>query len=204
MAAEGARRPRVLLRVAAAAAVLLGLSTLSARDTSASRPPQPVAIQGERVPVSSTQLAGLQVPVRGAAQHGSILNIREPMHYGQFVWNDAGVPQGPVSVRVDLARQTISVFRAGHEIGTAIILYGTDGKPTPTGTFPILARLKDHKSSIYDAAMPYTLRLTGDGIAIHGSNVTKGLATHGCVGIPKDFAALLFDQVQRGDPVVIV
>jgi hypothetical protein len=204
MAAEGPRRPLILIRVAAAAAVLLGLSALNARDTSASRPPEPVAVHGDRVPVSSAQLAGLQVPLPKAVERGSILNIRETMHYGQFVWNDEGVPQGPVSVRVDLARQTISVFRAGHEIGTAVILYGTDGKPTPTGTFPILARLKDHRSSIYDAAMPYTLRLTGDGIAIHGSNVTKGLATHGCVGIPRDFAALLFDQVERGDPVIIV
>jgi lipoprotein-anchoring transpeptidase ErfK/SrfK len=127
------------------------------------------------------------------------------MHYGDFVWNDKGVPDGPTWIRVDLASQLISVFRSGHEIGTAVILYGTDGYPTPTGKFPILAKLKDHKSSTYDdAPMPYTLRLTGDGVSIHGSNVRWGLASHGCVGVPKDFAAKLFDVVNKGDEVLIV
>lgn len=134
----------------------------------------------------------------------SILNVRGKMSYGDYRWNDAGVPAGPTWVRVDLDKQLISVFRAGHEIGTAVILYGADGVPTPTGHFPILAKMKDHRSSTYDAPMPYTLRLTGDGVSIHGSNVRWGFATHGCVGVPTAFAAKLFDAVKKGDEVVIV
>ena len=134
----------------------------------------------------------------------SILNVRGKMSYGDYRWNDAGVPAGPAWVRVDLDTQLISVFRAGHEIGTAVILYGADGVPTPTGHFPILAKMKDHRSSTYDAPMPYTLRLTGDGVSIHGSNVRWGFATHGCVGVPTAFAAKLFDSVEKGDEVVIV
>jgi lipoprotein-anchoring transpeptidase ErfK/SrfK len=137
-------------------------------------------------------------------QHGSVLNIDAPMRYGQYVWDDEGVPDGPISVRVDLGAQTISVFRSGHEIGTAVILYGAEEKPTPTGGFNIMQKLKDHRSSLYDADMPYTLRLTGDGISIHGSNVRKGRATHGCVGVPTAFAALLFDEVKTGDKVIVV
>ena len=102
-------------------------------------------------------------------------------------------------------RNLMSVFRSGHEIGTAVILYGADGLPTPTGKFPILAKLKDHRSITYDnAPMPYTLRLTPDGVSIHGSNVRWGFATHGCVGVPKEFAAKLFDVVKKGDEVLIV
>src|SRR5438067_537122 len=135
----------------------------------------------------------------------SILDVRSPMTYGQFVWNDAGVPAGPTWIRVDLHAQLMSVFRAGHEIGTAVILYGADGLPTPTGKFPILAKLKDHRSITYDnAPMPYTLRLTRDGVSIHGSNVRWGFATHGCIGIPKAFAAKLFEVVKTGDEVLIV
>jgi lipoprotein-anchoring transpeptidase ErfK/SrfK len=135
----------------------------------------------------------------------SILDIREPMEYGEFRWNDRGVPAGPVWIRIDLKAQLLSVFRAGHEIGSAVILYGTDGLPTPTGKFPILAKWKDHKSATYDnAPMPYTLRLTKDGVAIHGSNVRWGFATHGCIGIPTDFAAKLFGVVHVGDQVLIV
>jgi L,D-transpeptidase catalytic domain len=135
----------------------------------------------------------------------SILDVRSPMAYGDFRWDDAGVPAGRTWVRVDLHSQLISVFRSGHEIGTAVILYGADGVPTPTGKFPILAKLKDHRSATYDGApMPYTLRLTGDGVSIHGSNVRWGFATHGCVGVPTAFAAKLFDAVKRGDEVLIV
>lgn len=134
----------------------------------------------------------------------SLLNLRNKMKFGDFVWNDDGVAAGPVWVRIDLMRQTISVFRSDQEIGSAVILYGTDGKPTPTGVFPILAKAEQHSSNLYDAEMPYMLRLTNDGVAIHASNVRFGSATHGCIGVPIEFARLLFGQVKRGDLVAIV
>ena len=134
----------------------------------------------------------------------TILNVPGRMNYGDFRWDEQGVPAGPTFIRVDLKSQILSVFRAGHEIGTAVVLYGADGVPTPTGKFPILAKLKDHRSATYDAAMPYTLRLTADGVSIHGSNVRWGYATHGCVGVPAEFAAKLFGAVSKGDEVLIV
>lgn len=134
----------------------------------------------------------------------SLLNVRRPLRYGEWRWDEGGVPAGPSWVRVDLARQTLSVFRAGHEIGSAVILYGTDGAPTPLGVFPVLEKDRDHRSSLYEAAMPYMLRLTGDGVAIHASDVRYGRATHGCIGVPPDFARRLFEQVRRGEPVAIV
>ena len=135
----------------------------------------------------------------------TLLAVPSRMSYGDFRWDEKGVPAGPAWIRVDLKSQLISVFRSGHEIGTAVILYGTDGLPTPTGKFPILAKLKNHRSATYDnAPMPYTLRLTGDGVSIHGSNVRWGFATHGCVGVPTAFAAKMFDAVKKGDEVLIV
>lgn len=157
-----------------------------------------VALSDEQV--SEAEAAGLiDKPVK------SLLKVSSQMTYGDYLWNDTGVPAGPAWIRVDLKSQIMSVFRSGHEIGTAVILYGADGLPTPTGKFPILAKMKDHKSATYgDAPMPYTLRLTNDGVSIHGSNVRWGFATHGCVGVPKDFAAKLFDEVRTGDEVLIV
>lgn len=135
----------------------------------------------------------------------SLLNIRSPLTYGEFVWNDRGVQAGKVWMRIDLASQILSVFRGGDEIGTAVILYGADGVPTPTGRFPIRAKFRNHRSSTYDGApMPYTLRLTADGVSIHGSNVRQGFATHGCIGVPAAFAAKLFEVTSVGDPVTIV
>ena len=132
-----------------------------------------------------------------------MLDIAKPMQFGDFVWNEDRVPQGPVWVRIDLNLQLLSVFRDGHEIGSAVILFGTDGKATPTGDFTILDKNADYHSHTYDAPMPYALRLTSDGVAIHGSNVREGWATHGCIGIPASFARLLFDQVKSGDMVAI-
>jgi lipoprotein-anchoring transpeptidase ErfK/SrfK len=134
----------------------------------------------------------------------SVLNIGRRMRYGTSAWNEDRVPQGPVWVRVDLERQLLSVFRAGHEIGTAVILYGAGDKPSPTGTFPVLQKAKDYHSHTYDAPMPYMLRLTADGVAIHGSEVLPGAATHGCIGVPIEFARRLFAQVKIGDTVVIL
>lgn len=132
------------------------------------------------------------------------LNLERELLHGDYVWQEAGAPPGRVWVLVDLSTETLSVFRGGVEIGRAIILYGTDEQPTPLGTFSITEKDADHESNIYDAQMPYMLRLTDDGIAIHGSVVVRGSASRGCVGIPDEFAALLFAQARLGDRVTIV
>jgi hypothetical protein len=134
----------------------------------------------------------------------SVLNIRRAMKYGEFVWDEQGVSQGPLWIRADLDRQIISVFRNGHEIGTAVILYGADSKPTPAGFFPVREKSADYRSRAYDAPMPFTLMLTADGVAIHGSNVRERAATHGCIGVPLEFARRLFEQAQVGDKVYVL
>jgi lipoprotein-anchoring transpeptidase ErfK/SrfK len=135
----------------------------------------------------------------------SVLKVPDRMQYGDYRWDDKGVPQGGETwIRVDLKSQILSVFRSGHEIGTTVILYGADSVPTPVGRFPVLAKIKDHRSATYDAPMPYTLRLTADGVSIHASNVRWGYATHGCIGVPAGFAAKLFAVASVGDDVLVV
>ena len=134
----------------------------------------------------------------------SILPIKDPIAFGKFYWQPERAPSGPLVITVDLTARVMSVFRDGHEIGTSAILKGYSAKPTPLGVFPILMMDADHHSSLYDdAPMPYTMRLTGDGVSIHGSKVEKGYATNGCVGIPTPFAKLVFEQAKLGDKVII-
>ncbi len=190
--------------VAAAAALSIGI----AEGPAASQEPQaqeaPAWPTSERVELTQSQL--LQAYATGDLNRPikTMLNVRERMRYGDFVWNDRKVPAGPLWIRVDLESQLISVFRGGHEIGTAVILYGAQEKQTPSGTFRIMERKKDHQSTLYDAPMPYMLRLTGDGVAIHASNVRWGAATHGCIGVPDAFAERLFELARVGDEVLIV
>jgi lipoprotein-anchoring transpeptidase ErfK/SrfK len=192
-----------LLLIGGAAATALALRSQD-HATAAPRVEAPAAPH-DRIALSPAQVR--EAYSAGLIDHPikTILNVPHSMTYGEFIWDDKGVPAGPTWIRVDLHAQLMSVFRSGHEIGTAVVLYGADGLPTPTGKFPILAKLKDHRSITYDnAPMPYTLRLTPDGVSIHGSNVRWGFATHGCIGIPKAFAAKVFDVVKAGDEVLIV
>jgi len=193
------------------AAFMLGGTTAAALSFGNAPHAQPAKPIARAAAVPPGRVAVPEASARQALQQGlilrpvsTILSVPGRMHYGDYRWDESGVAKGPVWVRVDLKSQIISVFRGGQEIGTAVILYGADGLPTPSGTFPVLAKLEDHVSQTYDAPMPYTLRLTADGVSIHGSNVRWGFATHGCVGVPTAFAAKLFEAVSVGDDVLIV
>jgi lipoprotein-anchoring transpeptidase ErfK/SrfK len=135
----------------------------------------------------------------------SVLPIKQPFRHGDFMWDESGAPAtGRLIITVDLKAQVLSAFRDGHEIGAAVIVYGANDKPSPIGAFPITQKDADHVSSTYDGApMPFMLRLTNDGVAIHGSDVYYGNATHGCIGVPTDFARKLFKVAKLGDIVVI-
>lgn len=134
-----------------------------------------------------------------------VLPIEGPIRYGEWHWDDEGVPDGPLVMTVDLQARVISVFRNGYEIGAAAALLGTPEHPTPTGTFPILTKERHNVSEKYNnAPMPWTLRLTWDGVAIHGgSQVERGYASHGCIGVPDEFVSRLYEIAEVGDVVII-
>lgn len=194
--------------VARAGAMLLfaaALIVVSYRVTGEpARAPVAAPAKPERPPPPAPRAAPIPAaPAEEGFVVKRVLDIGGPMKHGAWAWDDEGVPAGPIVITIDLAAQTLSVFRDGYEIGTAVILYGADDKPSPLGTFAITQKDADHVSNIYDAPMPYMLRLTDDGITIHGSDVEWGAATHGCIGVPTKFAARLFAAVKLGDPVII-
>ncbi|MGP1282766.1 MAG: L,D-transpeptidase family protein [Parasphingopyxis sp.] len=133
----------------------------------------------------------------------SPLTVDGDMAFGEYAWNDEGVPDGELRIIVDLEAERLYAYRGGYEIGRAVILYGHDDTPTPTGSFTITEKNRDHISNIYFVPMPFMMRLTNDGIAIHGSLVEEGYASRGCVGIPDDFAELLFNEAEIGTRVLI-
>lgn len=201
MRERGSGLSRWTVRVLAAGVALAAITQLG------TQPPPPRAAIPQQ-PRGERLVATADTPIRlsgmAPGEVHSLINITAPMRYGQSIWKDQGVSDGPLQIRVDRDKQILSVFRGGHEIGTAVILYGAPEKPTPAGRYPILAKKRFHISNSYGAEMPYTLWLTHGGVAIHASNVRRGAATHGCIGLPPDFAARLFDMAQPGVPVVIV
>ncbi|MBV9931398.1 MAG: L,D-transpeptidase family protein [Alphaproteobacteria bacterium] len=126
---------------------------------------------------------------------------------GRFVWRGdaAAAAAGPVRVLVSLPLQIAFVFKGGALVGVSSVSSGAPGYDTPTGTFAILQKDKDHKSNIYDdAPMPYMLRLTWDGVALHAGKVTGEPASHGCVRLPLAFAKKLYDLAELGATVSVV
>ncbi len=133
-----------------------------------------------------------------------ILPIKGAIKYGEWHWDERGAPAtGATVITVDLTANVLSVFRDGYEIGATAVLTGIGDKPTPLGVFPITQKNKHHVSNLYDAPMPYMQRLTNDGVAIHGTKVENGYVTHGCIGVPDDFARKLFGATRLGDKVIV-
>lgn len=134
-----------------------------------------------------------------------ILDIKGPLKYGEWYWDAEGVPPGKLVVTVDLDARVVSVFQGGYEIGTAVAMLGTPEHPTPLGTFPIISKERHNISEKYNnAPMPWTLRLTRAGIAVHGGSVVEnGYASHGCIAVPDELASRLFAIAKRGDKVII-
>ena len=133
----------------------------------------------------------------------SLLKVAATLKHGDYIWDDAGVPPGRVTVWIDLRRQMVSIFRNNHEIGTAVIIYGADDMESPEGRFTVLTKRRAYHSRTYDAAMPYSLFITRDGVALHASTMSARRATRGCIGLPEAFAKRLFQAAREGDVVEV-
>ena len=176
-----------------------------AADPSARPTGQPPQLQNpQRDILSPAQQASARRSGLLPAGVRSLLPTEGVMRHGDFRWNDEGVAAGPLTIWIDLRTQLISVFRDGHEIGTAVIVYGDDTMESPLGRFPILSKHRDYHSRAYDAPMPHSLFITDTGVALHGSPMSSRRATHGCIGLPDKFAQRLFDAASIGDSVEII
>src|SRR3954469_7835222 len=139
-------------------------------------------------------LAAQAAPASTAAASAPSADALRP---GQYVWHPEAAPaSGPVAIVVSLPLQRAWVFRSGMLIGVSTVSSGQPGFDTPVGAFAILEKDADHRSNLYDdAPMPWMLRLTWDGVALHGGHVAPAPASHGCVRLPPAFARRLFEAV---------
>lgn len=120
-----------------------------------------------------------------------------------YVWaKDMGT--GPARVVISLGEQMAYVYRGDSLVGMSTISSGKEGKDTPTGIFPVKEKKVMHHSRKYDnAPMPHMQRLDDYGIALHAGFNPGKPASHGCVRLPKAFAAKLFTLTEVGTPVLI-
>ena len=105
---------------------------------------------------------------------------------------------------VSIKSQQVTFYDADGWILRAPVSTGITGRETPAGVFAVVEKNKDHHSSLYDDAwMPNMLRITWNGIALHGGPLPGYAASHGCIRMPYDFAAKVFDKAPMGMRVII-
>jgi hypothetical protein len=139
-----------------------------------------------------------------ATEAGAVLTEAASLAPGEFVWEPSLASQGEVEVVVSVPLQRAYVYRGGTLIGVTTVSTGRPGHETPTGTFEILQKRREHYSNRYNnAPMPFMQRLTWDGIALHAGQIPGRPASHGCVRLPLAFARHLFGVTQMGAAVHI-
>src|SRR5690348_9441122 len=110
----------------------------------------------------------------------------------------------PIMAIVSIKNQQVTIYDADGWILRAPVSTGVKGRETPAGVFAVVEKDKDHHSSMYDDAwMPNMLRITWNGIALHGGPLPGYAASHGCVRMPFGFAEKLFNKVSIGTRVII-
>ena len=124
---------------------------------------------------------------------------------GQYHWRDYDPSIGEIAVVISRTAQVAYVYRGDTLVGVASVSTGKPGKTTPLGDFTILQKKIFHRSNLYsNAPMPYMQRLTWTGIALHAGMNPGYPASHGCIRLPRQFAALLYGVTRMGASVAVV
>ncbi len=106
-------------------------------------------------------------------------------------------------IEVSLTAQQATLYRNNVATFHTEISSGTPEKPTPTGRFVVTDKKRHHTSNLYDAKMPYFMRLSCKDFGMHEGYIPGYPASHGCIRLPGDSARKLFSEVPIGTLVTI-
>jgi len=104
---------------------------------------------------------------------------------------------------VDLYQQKAYALQDGDIIFEGRISSGMAGRDTPERDYTILQKKRMHRSNLWPkpnggAKMPYMLRLTNSGIAMHLGNVSRRAASHGCIRMSSSLAKKMYKWARVG------
>ena len=150
-----------------------------------------------------------------------------------FEWEDDGAG-GPLKIRIDLKKQKAEYLRGEKQVGWSLVSTGREGHTTPPGHYKITEKMPLKVSNRYGwiadaegkvaissakpstpvppgheyrgAEMHHWMRITSYGIGLHAGEIAKPGTplSHGCIRLPKDFVAKLYEVTSVGTPVQIV
>jgi lipoprotein-anchoring transpeptidase ErfK/SrfK len=111
---------------------------------------------------------------------------------------------GVLQIAISIGSQRLSLYRDGVRVGQSPVSTGTPGHPTPMGVFSVIEKDRFHRSNLYgDAPMFFMQRVTWSGVAMHEGMLPGYAASHGCIRLPRDFAARLWPTTKLGVRVII-
>jgi lipoprotein-anchoring transpeptidase ErfK/SrfK len=114
------------------------------------------------------------------------------------------IPNGPLQIIISIDQQKLHLYSDGKEVAETLIATGVPQHPTPVGVFSIIEKDILHHSNIYSGApMPFMQRITWSGVALHEGVNLGHPASHGCIRMPRDFAARLWVLTKLGVRVII-
>jgi hypothetical protein len=104
---------------------------------------------------------------------------------------------------ISIRGQQATLYEHGEPTLRTRVSTGRKGYQTPHGEYVITDKRRIWQSTLYDAEMPYFMRLSGSDIGLHAGVVPRGPASHGCIRLPAAAARNLYQRMRPGDPVTI-
>ncbi|MEM7015180.1 MAG: L,D-transpeptidase family protein, partial [Verrucomicrobiota bacterium] len=104
---------------------------------------------------------------------------------------------------VNLKTQKATFYEHGEVIYSSSVSTGKKGYRTEPGVFVITNKDRMRRSNLYNANMPYFMRLNCSAIGMHQGNIPGYPASHGCIRLPSSYAKKFFATAQVGDIVEI-
>jgi lipoprotein-anchoring transpeptidase ErfK/SrfK len=113
--------------------------------------------------------------------------------------------RGNTRLVIDISRQTAFLL-VDEQIGLeTAISSARSGKYTPRGTFRVTERVRSGKvSTLYHVVMPYWQRLNSTVYGVHAGYLPGYPASAGCVRLPSEAAAVIYDHLSSGASVTIL
>ena len=167
-----------------------------------------------------------------SGEQGVAYNQKSQPNDSVSYWDGDGVP-GPVHIEVRLAEQRAYFFKGDQLVGVSQVSTGKEGHNTPTGSYKVLQKDKDHRSTLYgdyvDAADPSKVVVSNvengkdpkppgtvflgssmpyflrvtNGVGLHAGYLPGVPASHGCIRMPEFMAENFFYNTPMGAPVSI-
>ncbi|WP_206785562.1 L,D-transpeptidase [Amycolatopsis sp. MtRt-6] len=104
---------------------------------------------------------------------------------------------------VSLAQRLAWLLRDGRVVrGPVPAGFGSPGQATPAGSFHVVWKDREHRSSQYGTDMPNSVFFAAGGIAFHAGPIDT--PSHGCVHLTDADSAAFFDGLNVGDAVQVL